>query len=305
MIRTGAALGLVVALSACSDDSSSTQTPADGGATDGATEASHDAPSDVATADATTDDAGIDAPADAALGDPVIVAVGYGGRRMRSLDLGDSWTDLIEDDPNGGDDPNLLRAATFAQGLFVAVGWRIWTSADGAAWTERTVDGQQWCGGVAYGNGRFVCAGGCGSTLRSNDGLSWQSAGDATPAGCTHIRSLAFGAGVFVAFGDGGFAVTTTDGETWTPEQAVGGRDVVHRSGEFIANGDGVHYTSPDGLSWTEHSGEANTHDFGHGVYLRGQWKGKIERSTDGNAWSSVFDDGGNSLESFAFGYVP
>ena len=38
------------------------------------------------------------------------------------------------------------------------------------------------------------------------------------------------------------------------------------------------------------------------GVWLRGAWKGKIERSTDGTSWNGVFDDDGNALEAFAFG---
>ncbi len=239
-------------------------------------------------------------------GEPVIVTAGYGGRRMRSLDLGVTWIDGIRDDPNGGDDMNLLRAITYAEGLFVAVGWRIHTSTDGSTWEEHTLSGQQWCGGLAYGNGRFVCTGGCGNTYRSTDGLTWEAAGNATTGGCMHMRSLAFGNGVFVAAGDNGLVNTTSDGMDWnasaSDEQV---NNVIFRDGEFIASGvGGFHKTSPDGVTWTQQVGDANMESFGHGVYVRGRWKGIIERSTDAVAWDRVLDDGGNHLSAFAFGFI-
>lgn len=238
-------------------------------------------------------------------GDPVIVAVGYGGRRMRSTDLGLTWSDLIEDDPDGGDDQNLLRAAIFAQGLFIAAGWRIHTSPDGVTWTERTVEGQQWCGGLAFGNGIALCTGGCGDSLKSADGITWAQAGDATPGECAHMRSLAFGNGRFVAFGDNGRVATTTDGDTWMDLASQQAGPVVFRDGAFYANGEGFYVHSTDGLTWTTEDGSFPTEDFGLGVYLRGPWKGKIERSLDAVAWDQVFDDGGNALGAFAFGLVP
>lgn len=240
-------------------------------------------------------------------GEPLIVTAGYGGRRMRSLDLGLSWIDHVEDDPDGGDDQNLLRDVTFADGLFVAVGWRIHTTSDGVTWDERTVSGQQWCGGVAYGNGRFLCVGGCGNSYRSSDGITWEAAGNATSGGCMHMRSLAFGNGVFVSAGDNGLVNRTTDGEDWEAVATDEGIDrVIFRDGQFIghAGGGGSHKTSDDGVTWTDQAGDAQMEAMGHGVYLRGQWKGSIERSTDGTSWTNVLDDDGNHLTSFAFGFV-
>lgn len=296
---------LLALCSGCSDDDdpaapkadASSDAAGDASASDATSEAASDAAHD------SSNDAGADASEPTPM-QPVIVAVGYGGRRLRSLDLGLSWIDLIEDDPDGGDDQNLLRATSFANGLFVAVGWRIWSSPDGASWSEHSVSGAQWCGGVAYGNGTFLCAGGCGQSLVSTDGTTWQEASDALD-GCSHLRSLAFGNGIFVAFGDSGIAVTSNDGSSWTDPQNVGGSGVIFRNGEFVANGDDMHYTSTNGTDWTQHAGTTNTEAFGHGVYLRGQWKGRIERSTDGTSWTTVFDDGGNHLTSFSFGEIP
>jgi hypothetical protein len=234
----------------------------------------------------------------------VIVAVGYGGRRLRSTDLGLTWDSLVRDAPEGGDDEDLLRAATFAHGLFIAAGWRIHTSPDGVTWTERTVDGQQWCGGLAHGNGLTLCTGGCGDSLLTTDGVEWTVAGDATPDACAHMRSLAFGNGRFVARGDADRMVTTIDGLTWTELPSYPAGAVVFRDGAFFANGDGTFIRSQDGLTWETLDGAVSTDDFGHGVYLRGPWKGKIERSLDAATWTLVFDDGGNALSAFAFGFV-
>ena len=238
-------------------------------------------------------------------GTPTVVGVGYGGGGMRSLDLGLTWSDLIEDDPNGGDDQNLLRATVYAQGLFVAAGWRIHSSPDGVTWTEHTVNGQQWCGGLDYGNGRFVCAGGCGQSLHSSDGQSWQMGANATPNECRHVRSVAFGNGVFVAAGDGGFVTTTTDGDSWTALVDLPISRVRFRDGAFIGEGQsGEHMTSTNGVDWANAPGAPITADFGHGYFFEGQWKGRVNRSLDGATWDQVYDAGGNHLQAFAFGYT-
>jgi len=238
-------------------------------------------------------------------GTPTIVAVGYGGRRLRSTDLGLTWDSLVEDDANGGDDDNLLRAAVYAHGLFIAAGWRIHTSPDGVHWTERTVDGQQWCGGLASGNGITLCTGGCGDSVYTSDGTTWQAAGDATPGECAHMRSLAFGNGRFVARGDNDRMVTTTDGMTWTDLPTYAAGNVIFRDGAFYANGEGSFIHSSDGLTWDTQTGAYPTDDFGYGAYFRGPWKGKIERSVDASTWNQVFNDDGNALSAFAFGYAP
>jgi hypothetical protein len=305
MLRCASRPGLLLLLSSlalgCGDDSSA-ETVTSGQGASGPQSASSGAASGGGGSSAVASGGGGAAPE----GDPVIVAVGYGHRRMRSLDLGLSWVDVVEDDPAGGDDENLLRATTWANGLFVAVGWRIRASADGAAasWTEHTVEGQQWCGGAAHGNGIFLCAGGCGEAYRSDDGLSWEFAGDAT-SDCGHLRTLAFGNGVFVAAGDGGIVTTSSDGSSWSEPVVENIADVVFRNGEFVANGDGFYKTSADGLRWDEQPGQANVDAFGHGVYLRGAGQGHIERSLDGSKWEPVYETDGNDISGFSFGYLP
>jgi hypothetical protein len=148
---------------------------------------------------------------------PAFVAVGYSGLRIVSFDLGVTWVNEATIRGGSGDDPTLIRAIDFANGLFVAVGHKIWTSADGATWMERTNPSTQWLGGVKYGNGRWVAAGGWGASIYSTDGIKWELGGDRSnePA-----RSLAFGGGVFVAGADSDKAHwwKTVDGRTWTLE---------------------------------------------------------------------------------------
>lgn len=122
-----------------------------------------------------------------------------------------------------------------------------------------------------------------------------------------HMRSLAFGNGVFVSAGDNGLINRTTDGEDWAAAATDEGIDrVIFRDGQFIGRGvgGGSHKTSDDGATWIDQTGDAQMEARGHGIYLRGQWKGTIERSTDGASWTKVLDDGGNHLTSFAFGFV-
>ncbi len=145
-------------------------------------------------------------------GKPTFVAVGYAGRRVRSLDLGATWTDeqMLG---GGGDDEFLLRAVGFGQGVFVALGWKILSSPDGKTWTEQPNPQHQWLGGVQFGGGSFLATGGYGYCASSVDGLTWKA--------CKSIpnneasRSLAFGAGKFVTATDPGNWFESIDGYGW------------------------------------------------------------------------------------------
>lgn len=263
-------------------------------------------------------------------GTSVIVAVGYSGIKMRSLDGGITWGEAqidpqvgVQEDPecdpettdckllcSGGDDRCLLRHVTFAEGLFVAVGWKIFTSADGFEWTERTVEGQQWMGGVQYGNDLWLAVGGCGDSVSSLDGISWNDAANVSE-GCGHVRDLAYGNGVFVATGayTGGdlagtpIAVWAVDDSDFTP---IGETDlaasVEFDGAQFIspsASNEAVHYTSPDGESWTQTDGPAPLLPVLPGVYLRAAQE-RIERSEDGQTWDIVADDLPGTITAFA-----
>ncbi len=88
---------------------------------------------------------------------------------------------------------------TFANGLFVAVGDRIWTSANGTAWTLRRDYSSTHFFGVSFGGGRFIAVGRLGTLLSSTDGVTWTANASAS-ADSQH--AVAFGASRFVTAGD-------------------------------------------------------------------------------------------------------
>jgi hypothetical protein len=234
--------------------------------------------------DASTPDAATNPPTK---GTPVFVAVGYAGRRVRSTDLGLTWTDDTTLG-GGGDDQYLLRAVTFGKGVFVATGWKILTSPDGRAgtWTDHTMPSQQWLGGVQFGNNRFVATGGYGFSANSTDGLSWSPAGSLQTQAS---RSLAFGEGKFVSATDAGNWWSSTDGESWTTMSGghqtqvayCGGfKDESACSGKFTARNQAV----------------------GEGIVIRAV-NGDLQRSTNGTSFTTVLSQG-QALEAVAFGYV-
>jgi len=223
-----------------------------------------------------------------------MVAVGWGGVRVRSIDAGKTWGDRAQL-ATGPDEPTLLRAVTYGAGVWVAVGVPVFTSRDGATWTPRdnptkTQYGTQWFGGVAYGNGRFVAAGGCGVTMWSADGgAAWTKGPELSVGNCMdHMRSVAFGAGQFAAAGDKKIVHVTPDGVKWTVLAGLSTSNVAFCDGAF-----------KDASACTPPSAQ--------GVFLRsgGGWpKGSIERSTNGKDWQHVYDDT-NPMAAFGFGLSP
>jgi hypothetical protein len=239
--------------------------------------------------DAAASDAADAPPRGATKGTPTFVAVGYGGVRVRSLDLGKTWIDA-QRLGGGGDDNFLLRTIAFGQGLFVALGWQLHTSPDGKTWTMRAKDAGQWMGGVRFGDGRFVAAGGYGESTYSIDGLTWpKGGGRMTDA----ARSVAFGDGLWVARADSNHWWQTRTGETWTDLGGAHGDDVAFCGGQFV---DAKTCPGPAG-----HDGGRVA--FGENVWV-GIKDGKIERSEDGGtSWKIVYT-ASDALEDVAFGDV-
>lgn len=258
------ALLLVFLLAACGDDDA---TP-DAGARDaGADAPAIDARSDE---DASTDSgAEPDAaePEDAGgEGSSVIVGVGYGGVRVRSLDEGATWIDETHLSAAGEDDMELLRGAAFGAGRFVALGWRFFSSPDGATWTEHDNPHGQWAGAVAYGNGRFLASGGGGYCARSTDGMTWETCTDVSDDdGFTHVRSVLFHDGRFYAADQRGVLRSSPDGDSWTVEDASFGD-------AWAGVVDGAVAVVPQDAPWRDAD-----------LQLRGAWRSHIERSTGGD----------------------
>lgn len=172
-------------------------------------------------------------------GQRVLLAVGYGGMRVRSIDDGQSWQDYVQLANDGGDDMNVLRGAAWGEGRFVAAGWRIFSSEDAEAWTEHDNPTGQWLGAVAYGNGMFLGVGGGGYCTRSDDGTQWETCTDATDDdGFTHVRSTLFHDGLFWTADANGVLRSSPDGDVWTFEQNIGSPWVAVVDGEIVVLGE-------------------------------------------------------------------
>jgi hypothetical protein len=221
---------------------------------------------------------------------PTFVAVGYGGVRVRSIDLGKTWIDA-QRLGGGGDDNFLLRGVAFGKGLFVALGWQVLTSPDGKTWTPRTKAAAQWMGGVRYGNGRFVAAGGYGESTYSLDGITWpKGGGRMTDA----ARSVAYGNGLWTASADSHVWWQTADGATWTSLGGTHVDSVVFCGTQFAESK----------LCATPVGRDGGRVAFGENVWV-GVRNGKLERSEDGGTtWTTVAFTPSDSLEDVAFGYV-
>jgi hypothetical protein len=214
------------------------------------------------------------APGDPAGWVPALIGVGYGGIRIVSRDGGKTWGDRAYETTNGGDDDVLLRAVTYGKGIWVATGWKLWTSTDGVHWTDhgKLQDGLvKSCAiieGLAYKDGAFfgVCD---GNVFRSSDGLTWTKVSNIGNTG-SHV-SLVYRDGKFVAYGDTKTSFQSDDALTWTTMAGI--QEATYCENTWKSQ------TDCDDSSWFD------------GTYLRADWQGKISRSTDGKTFTTVYND--------------
>ncbi|MGZ3424023.1 MAG: hypothetical protein ACXVEE_39545 [Polyangiales bacterium] len=217
-----------------------------------------------------------------------IVASGYGGIRLLSLDGGKTWKKTAQLAMKGGDDENLLRAATYGtvsgKGRWIAAGWKYFTSDDGRTWMEGTnPKGCNLMESVAFGNGTFVAACG-GHSFLSKDALDYTDGATIHEVG--HVR-VSFSKDTFYAVGDDKQVFTSTDGKTWAPKAGLTGLSICG----------GVAKSETD-------CGEGLENPYGG--WLRTQWLGKIQTSPDQKAWTTTYtDDAENHPDHFAFGWAP
>ncbi len=277
-----ASITFVWFIAACSSEDGAQTSATDGGAV--LADAGSDSPVVVADASNAVDssssadasrDVGVDAKSDAPHAGwmPSIVAVGYGGLRVVSRDNGVTWKNRAELAMSGLDDNNLLRGIAYGNGTWVTVGWRVFTSSDGAiTWNEKTP--ASGCGlmeGVAFGAGHFI--GTCGTdAFESIDGASWTHVG---PVGSTGGHTYVFFVnGHFYSSGDSKKSYSSVDGHAWS--EMIGVSAVAFCDGALKTRA-----TCPG--FWNS------------GMYLSSEWESKITRSTDGTHFAIVFDDPGNN----------
>lgn len=211
---------------------------------------------------------------------PAVVAVGESGVRVLSRTLGASWESKASLG-GGGDDSNLLRGVAYGRGIWVAAGWKLLTSSDGArTWTEHPQEARcKLMESIAYANGMFLAA--CApDVFRSQDGVTWTRHGSFGAFG-SHAYVIA-GNGKFAGSSDQGKSYVSTDGMAWT--ELPGVTRVAFCNGEFRSG------SACASSAW------------GYDTFLRASGNG-ITRSTDGKSWTSVYS--GVGIYRFGFGYAP
>jgi hypothetical protein len=199
--------------------------------------------------------------------------------------------------PGGG-----LTAAIWTGTQFVAVGGRgtILTSADGSAWTDRSLWMEQTIVSVAWNGTDLVAVTDIGRVLTSTDGESWavRSLGD-VPAQMYYLapQAITWGVNGWVVVGGyregSAIILTSPDAIEWTSRTSgvVGGSsDVVWAGDRFLAAaGSKVVMGSADGRRWTGHDVGVGT-----GIYKLA-WNGRlfvgvgnesIVTSSDGLNWT-------------------
>ena len=204
---------------------------------------------------------------DIAYGDGKFVAVGNNAV-MTSTD-GITWTSRTYPQIYYGLGGDTWTGVAYGNGIWVAVAFSngVMTSPDGITWTTRVGRTYTWQK-VIYANGLFVAisdftdGGALSQVMTSPDGITWT--GRTNPgAGNNRMKDIAYGNGLFVIVASGGDGetrvFTSPDAATWTGRsidyyRAPDFYSVAYGNNLFVGFGDGMRYTSPDGITWTKYN---------------------------------------------------
>jgi hypothetical protein len=184
------------------------------------------------------------------------------------------------------------------QYVAVGTGNQIMSSADGQAWTARTViqtsTSLPTYNCVYYLNGNYLVFGNFNnahSIASSSNGTTWTAS---TTTFSASINAAAYGASVYVVVGASGLCYSSTDLLTWTSRSAGATTftDIVFAASTFVAvnTGGGIYY-SADGITWTLATGTGATQFnrviYANSLFLAGANTGGLYTSPDGITWTS------------------
>ena len=172
---------------------------------------------------------------------------------------------------------------------------------------------------AVFGN-RLLAVGANGTVIYSDDGVNFTATNLATPHS-DWLVSVAASPNLAVAVGDEALIYTSKNGANWVVQPAPPGvgtrwlRGITYGNGLFVTVGEGGYLAiSPDGTNWTQRT-MANFSDdlncvswvntpggvfgFGTATYLAVSDQGRCLISTNGAAWSLLFNtatSGGTNL---------
>ena len=256
-----------------------------------------------------------------------LVIVGTFGTVRTSSD-GLNWTTR---DAGTGEN---LNAITWDGAQFVAVGGRgtIANSPDGLTWSIQSIGSTYTLRGIVWNGSQFVAVGQeeanafGGAIASSPDGVTW-SVRNFDLAGAYSWDDIAWNGSRFAAVQFPNFIHSSPDAVTWTTTDFTADnplfRTIASDGSGFVAMGNGVAYTSPDGTTWTAEAGGSITRA------VDVTWDGSeflavgtlaLYRSPDGSNWSqqvlslpgpigkngatSIFNNGGQYLVTGTNGIV-
>jgi len=217
-----------------------------------------------------------------------IIAVGYGGLRIVSRDLGKTWKNETHWSTDGKDDQDLLRTIAYGNGVWLSAGWRLVSSADGVTWTDHgmaedviTAIRCPVTDGLAFGDGKFLLA--CGSNLASSsDGLAWTKVARTPDVGGHPYLIWDEAQQRFVCSGDDGPSFVSSDGASWTK----------------------ISITQAHLCEGTIKPKSACQSFYTQGVFLSTEWGGVIRRSINGTSFEQTYQDKfeNNLFTEYSFG---
>jgi hypothetical protein len=147
----------------------------------------------------------------------------------------------------------VVNGIAYGDGKFLAAGgWEVLTSPDAINWEVHTGGIELPLDAVTYGNQQFVGVSRQGFIAASADGVTWTASHKTTNS----IQSVVYGNGRFVAVGQAGTVLSSANGLDWVLGNSPVGSDltaIAYGAGQFVAVGQaGTILTSIDGMTWAE-----------------------------------------------------
>ena len=140
---------------------------------------------------------------------------------------------------------------------------------------------------VAYGDGKFVAAGGNGKAAFSDDdGASWKWVSDMLLGNENAVRSVHFSNGKFIAAGDSGSMKIVSSGDVVQGTTTNGGDNWQGVDGKFGSSG----------ILSIAHNGIAGT----NGKLIAAGRDGKMSESQDGANWTPIYPGAGPDQNKFS-----